>query len=158
MREVHPAFDPTTRTWFVGNKEAPTIRALLKKIGGDVVAIGYKPIGAAVPLVVREPHDRSVLGKALNQAIRSSIDDSDGQVELARPEKAVKPHRPANGRTWTDFENAILDSWADGMQGPSIAVKFGIKTARVGRVIEAARRWSDPRAVVRIPASIGVTR
>jgi hypothetical protein len=157
MREVHPAFDPITATWFVGNKEAPTIRALLKKLGGDVVAIGYKPIGAAVPLVVREPHDRSVLGKALNHAIRSAIDDSDGHVELARPSQAVKPQR-AGVRIWTDLENAILESWAAGNQGPCIAKNLGIKTTRVGHVIESARYWGDPRAVVRIPNSIGVTR
>ena len=158
MREVHPAFDPITATWFVGNKEAPTIRALLSKLGGDVVAIGYKPIGAAVPFVLREPHDRSVLDKALNRAIRSSIDDSDGHVELTWPSQAVKPKRPTNGLIWAVLENTILDLWAGGMQGPSIAIKFGLKTAHVGYVMEKARKRGDPRAVVRIPASIGVTR
>src|SRR5579863_6087313 len=144
MREVHPAFDPTTRTWFVGNREAPTIRALLAKLGGDVMAIGYKPIGAAVPLVVREAHDRSVLGKALNHAILSAIDDSDGHVELARPSQAVKPQR-TSARVWTDQENAILDLWAAGIQGPAIAAQLSIRTG-VGYTIEKARKRGDPRA------------
>lgn len=172
MREVHPAFDSTTSTWFVGNKEAPTIRALLAKLGGDVVAIGYQPIGTATPLVVREPHDRSELGRALcvslrieifdsaTGAIRSSIDDADGHIELARPSQSVKPQRAPLSvrRTYTSGENTILDLWAGGMTGPAIAAQFFIKTSRVSNVIEKARKRNDRRAVVRIPASIGVTR
>lgn len=177
MREVHPAFDPTTSTWFAGNKEAPTIRALLAKLGGDVVVIGYQPIGTATPLVVREPHDRSELGRALcvslrieifdsaARAIRSSIDDADGHIELARPSQSVKPQRVPSSRRgrWTRRwsaadKNAILDLWASGMRGPTIAAQFSIKTAQVGYVIEKARKRSDPRAVVRLPNSIGVTR
>jgi hypothetical protein len=296
MREVHPEFDPATSTWFVGAKEARTIRELLVKLGGPdkVCAIGYKPIGAAAPLIVRDPHDRSVLGKALNAAIRSSLDDADDRVELARPSQAISPkhvakrqaersipapvqafdplrsipapvqafdplaisplkpkterkrystpeekragllaskkrynekraeHRallraaeiekhlppvpaewlapapalpknwaprpsagaslrpvhkprptidktfgvgigfPARAATaqerdqWTEIENAVLDMWAEGKNGPDIAKALNVKVQFVGsNVVWKARIEGDPRAVVRCPNAIG---
>jgi hypothetical protein len=260
MREVHPAFDPATSTWFVGMKEARTIRELLVKLGGPdkVCAIGYKPIGAAAPLIVREPHDRSALGKALNAAIRSSLDDADGRVELARPSQAINPkhvakrqaersipaplqafdpraisplkpkterkrystpeekragllaskkrynekraeHRallraaeiekhlppvpaewlapvgptidktfgvgivkPTRAATaqerdqWTEIENAVLDLWAEGKNGPDIAKALNVKVQFVSsNVVWTARIAGDPRAVVRCPNAIG---
>lgn len=55
MTSVHPAFDVETRTWFVTtprNAEAPTIRALLEKLGPGFTAEGYRPADGP-PIVIK---------------------------------------------------------------------------------------------------------
>lgn len=95
VREVEPEFDVETRTWFVpGRKaEAPTIRELLGKLGPNVVAIGYSPLGSVGPIVLREP--TSSAGDAHRRSMRppkGAVVLDDGEVVLPeKPGKIVEP-------------------------------------------------------------------
>jgi hypothetical protein len=202
MREVHPAFDPITSTWFVGNEEARTIRELLAKLGKDIVAIGYQPIGQAVPFILREPHDLRTFARTPKkdmleeQPIEPAIDDvprlplaaklgartaraatderHQREAQRKRDQRArqkakrmfgVGFENPLSQATaqdrerCTDIENEILDRWAKGESGPSIAAALGVTRPYVSaNVVWHARLLGDPRAVVRCPNSIGITR
>lgn len=54
-RSVHPAFDPSTQTWFTVEPglraEAPSLEQLQRRLGEDVVITGYFPLGTNPPLM-----------------------------------------------------------------------------------------------------------
>ena len=79
--------------------------------------------------------------------------------------KPVREVLSAERAKWTTLENMILDAWAAGETGPSIARRLTaqfpnnrpkITPAYVGaNVVPEARLKGDPRAVVRNPAKFG---
>ena len=58
-----------------------------------------------------------------------------------------------------ELVDAVLEMWASGIETKIITAKFGLKPHAVAScIVWEARKRGDPRAIVRNPRSIGVSR
>ena len=139
MNTLHPTFDPRTQTWFVEDKEASTLAALLKLLPPKTKLEGYHPNGFnAVRL-------GGTVGRVY-MPVKSSfhLSSSAKRREPTPPQPPKPPAPPPN-------DNLILNDWATGLNSDVIAKKYPPLTASmVRKMISKARRRGDTRAVPRL--------
>lgn len=183
MPLIHPLFCPTAKMWFHGAAKAPTISALLAKLGH-----GYEAQDFYLGQCPREL--TSFAPKALGESMRPSIIGSVPYPKNFRvpkppsedkPEPVAQPIEPAEFTTIKqarqvgiidairpspraaaprpdDYKNRVLNLWEAGVPGPDIARIFGVQTICIGRDVARWRKQGEPRAVVRQPLNHGKSR
>lgn len=185
--EIHPVYDFETKTWFVEGfeHEASTIAELVRKIPKPVVVRDYYAAGMQAP-VVRYPSltIEDLLSRPDSVGARpQKFDTRRKKTKEAAPivERGVEARKPPKPRISLpkneepapllkstrslspaerhELREQILNMWVKGVPGREIARTLGVTVNWVSaNVVPKARRQGDPRAVIRIPNSIGVSR
>ena len=122
MFTVHPAFDIKTKTWFVDQFEASTLKALKAILPPRTKIEGYHPHGyTAVRTMSTEQRTYMPVKSSFHMQSKSS------------PPTPIKPaisDKPQPSPPSPITQDAILDDWAAGMSGQAIADKYGILNPR----------------------------
>ena len=123
-KQLHPAYDIKTKTWFVEgiDSEAPTLRELKNKLGKKFKFLDYYPNG----------YLRSF--SYSNEVTRKHFTSSAQSTQwIRRPAKEDKPKRkrpttsnPASWRGWNDENVAHLkELYKKGLAGTAIGNELG---------------------------------
>jgi len=151
MTEIHPAFDPTDKVWFTDDGvEAPTLRELQAKMPG-VEIVGYRPLGSAPVIVLREsrqpapaPRPRpsaepagvaSALGPPPPAPAPVAAEPVSAEPAVAPPKAAAPPRKPPV--RWTD--------WGRGWPPDKIArlrvlaEEAGFSARQIGNILGCSR-------------------
>lgn len=165
MSLIHPAFDAEARKWFHDHVEAPTIAALLKKLGpGHKVRDFYRgecprSVTAFDPVAAA---DYAKI-EAENPPLRN-LPEKAATGPLPEPKSVAPPPRHGTGvegialppefRSMS-LRDKVLTLWERGVAGPAIADVVGCHRGAISRMVSRYRDDGDPRAVIRIPSRIG---
>lgn len=158
--QVHPEFDIETKTWFVEEFEAPSIRALVNTLrqhyNTTISVKDYFPANKASPRIAYETSDkmrptrptmvvgvvrqdngkpRTVTYKTKNKV--GGLKDGRGAAELSEDERK-------------QVYESVLNLWAEGNTIRQIAAILNLKYNYVGsNILPKARQIGDSRAAVR---------
>lgn len=181
--QVHPAFDITSRTWFVEGyaHEAPTLRELLNKFPKGTTFAGYTPDAHFMPPTRNrdetiammskriEPRTHAPATKRQFQAaqlrIRARALGEVGEVvpltsgDVQRAARRSAPKQPSprpTGKKGARYNSdAVLDLWEKGISSMVIAHRLGMARAEnVRTIVQRARAKGDPRAVDHAPGRV----
>lgn len=138
MIEVHPAYDPETRTWFVSDNEfeAPSLTALAALLGPQVVIRDYYPLS--------RPIAAAFLERALPPTLRPM--DVLRQVKVGRggePRQCSLGNgaRRADGKPKIRIDrDALKRLWNEGTSKAEIAARLGTTEMSVTAVVGVMRR------------------
>jgi hypothetical protein len=130
MTTFHPAFDIKTKTWFVDNFEAPSIKQLKKLLPRRAKIKGYFPNGFKdIPPWPAE------------------------QTRISAPYQ-FKPPQFANPKAppvpVANWRKQVLDLWIKGLPTNQIGNRLGIKRGVISGIVSRARAKGDARAVKRM--------
>lgn len=149
---VHPEYDVTTRTWFVPDLEfeAPTLAALARLLGPQVVVHDYYPLGLG-PQVAATHIERAVRllpPDVPPPVLRPRLENR----RRARSSPSCSALRPPPHQRESRYDlNQILDMWSAGQTRAQImtVVEGGISRSYLQLLVSRARAAGDPRAVRR---------
>lgn len=157
--EYHPFFDTVSCVWVVicGGRciEAPSIKSMLTKLPPESSVRDYFPSGMPLSLIPRPETATPELRPRLQNLVKNLRRKPTSEPKLPPPPEeppATKVNRrpPKELGGLCDLDNSILDLWARGFTGPSIAADLRCKVTYVTSwLIPRARQLGDPRAVVR---------
>lgn len=157
MITIHPAFDPSTKTWFWNEFEAKTLHALKGMIGPQTKIKDYYPDGFNDTIAfkfIKSEEKRTAVRIVPPSVALASGNFTKNTTRKRQPSylKVENDLRHQNGgRHKRHNHDLILDLWALGMSTEDIAVKCGNGlTSNVARsTVMMARQKGDPRAVRR---------
>ena len=117
MITVHPEFDPSTQTWFVPDLEyeAPTLRALLAQMGGQVRIRDYYPGGLGAAIVVRHMENGARIFKAAALDERQLTRALESPTARPRPQTKAPKARGKSGGNHKHDHDRVMDLWAEGV-------------------------------------------
>ena len=140
MPTVHPTFDPKTKTWFVEDLEAPSIRQLKSLLPRRTKIVGYFPEGFAFTRLKTDQPTRPLAREPFNL--------------MRQPTSAPRPKRVYTTPQKTNINkhdhDAILTLWDEGLSGPEISERLDLPLrTTAGGVVARCRELGDPRALSR---------
>jgi hypothetical protein len=143
MKPIDPIYVVEARKWFHGEVSAPTIRALLEKLGKGYRVNNYYPLGAEVR-------------HSGNTAIVKPLPPPTPKAPPIFVVKAASRRSGLRHFRWGEIRDEVLDLWAAGVSTRMIAERFNISMVNVSaHIVAPARNNGDPRAAVRLAAGIG---
>ena len=136
MPTVHPAFDLKTKTWFVGQHEATSIRELKRLLPRRTKIVGYYPQG----FTFNRPHS--------DQPTRAIMKESFSPINIQKPKRVYTTLQKTKPKKYD--HDSVLALWVEGLSGPEIGARLGLPcSTTAGGIVARCREQGDPRALSR---------
>jgi hypothetical protein len=140
MVTLHPAFDPITKTWFVDQYEAPTLRQLQEQIGKvkfrDHYPNGYNYTNLQIQLLIKKKRRASKRCSTL-QTLSNNVQ------EPAHPKKPDDSLYRAERGHANKYREEIIAMVSNGYTFGQIGLRLSIPKNSVAGIMYRHRRKHD---------------